>query len=222
MPGPAPVTVVVVDDQAAVREGLALLIETLPGIAVAGQAGDGLAAVELTEKLGPDVLLMDLDMPRLGGIDATALIRQRFPETRVVVLTTYADDDSILGALRAGALGFLTKSATRDEIGHAIRAASAGQAVLDPHAHARLLAAAGQSVAADPDPDLTVRESEVLRLIAGGHSNRDIARALVVSEATVKTHVNRIFAKTGSADRAQAVRFAYRNGYTSTSDVPNP
>jgi DNA-binding NarL/FixJ family response regulator len=132
------------------------------------------------------------------------------------VLTTYADDESIIGALQAGALGYLTKDATRAEIGRAVQAAAAGQAVLDPGVQQRLLAAAARApeAAAPPGADeLTTREAEVLRLIAAGQSNREIARTLFVSEATVKTHVNRIFAKTGSRDRAQAVRYAYANGY---------
>jgi DNA-binding NarL/FixJ family response regulator len=218
------VTVVVADDQSAVREGLVLLLSTLPGITVAGQAADGDAAVDLVAATKPQVILMDLNMPRCDGVAATARITAEHPGTRVVVLTTYADDESIIGALRAGALGYLTKDATRAEIGRAVEAAAAGQAVLDPAVQQRLLSAATRSPApaepqaavapsaADPD-DLTPREAEVLRLIAGGQSNREIARTLFVSEATVKTHVNRIFAKTGSRDRAQATRYAYINGY---------
>jgi DNA-binding NarL/FixJ family response regulator len=220
------VTVVVADDQSAVREGLVLLLSTLPGITVAGQAADGEAAVELVAATKPQVILMDLNMPRCDGVAATARITAEHPGTRVVVLTTYADDESILGALRAGALGYLTKDATRAEIGRAVEAAAAGQAVLDPAVQQRLLSAATRapepaqppagaavpSTALESD-DLTPREAEVLRLIAGGQSNREIARTLFVSEATVKTHVNRIFAKTGSRDRAQAIRYAYINGY---------
>jgi DNA-binding NarL/FixJ family response regulator len=232
-----PVTVVVADDQSAVREGLVLLLGTLPGITVAGEAADGEAAVDLVAATRPRVVLMDLNMPRLGGVAATARITAEHPGTRVVVLTTYADDESIIGALRAGALGFLTKDATRAEIGRAIEAAAAGQAVLDPTVQQRLLSAATRSPGpaneglADTGPtgtgapgrapgqaapgaeDLTPREVEVLRLIAAGQSNREIARTLFVSEATVKTHVNRIFAKTGSRDRAQAIHYAYTNGY---------
>ena len=232
-----PVTVVVADDQSAVREGLVLLLGTLPGITVAGQAADGEAAIELVAATKPRVVLMDLNMPRLGGVAATARITAEHPGTRVVVLTTYADDESIIGALRAGALGFLTKDATRAEIGRAIEAAAAGQAVLDPTVQQRLLSAATRSQGpvneglADTGPtdtgapgralgqaapgaeDLTPREVEVLRLIAAGQSNREIARTLFVSEATVKTHVNRIFAKTGSRDRVQAIHYAYTNGY---------
>jgi DNA-binding NarL/FixJ family response regulator len=215
---PQPVTVVVADDQAAVREGLVLLLGTLPGITVVGQAEDGAAAVETVVATDPQVVLMDLNMPRLDGVEATRRIRADHPQTQVVVLTTYSDDESIIGALQAGALGYLTKDATRAEIGRAVLAAAAGQAVLDPAVQQRLLLAAARAPAPQPDQDhdpdeLTPRESDVLRLIAEGRSNREIARALYVSEATVKTHVNRIFAKTGSRDRTQAVRYAYTHGY---------
>jgi DNA-binding NarL/FixJ family response regulator len=213
-----PVTVVVADDQAAVREGLVLLLGTLPGITVVGQAEDGAAAVETVVATHPQVVLMDLNMPGLDGVEATRRIRADHPQTQVVVLTTYSDDESIIGALKAGALGYLTKDATRAEIGRAVLAAAAGQAVLDPAVQQRLLLAAARAPAPQPDQDhdpdeLTPRESDVLRLIAEGKSNREIARALYISEATVKTHVNRIFAKTGSRDRAQAIRYAYTHGY---------
>ena len=213
---PAPVTVVVADDQSAVREGLVLLLGTLPGITVVGQAEDGDAAVGVVAAARPQVALMDLNMPRCDGVEATRRIRAEHPHTRVVVLTTYSDDDSIINALQAGALGYLTKDATRAEIGRAVQAAAAGQAVLDPEIQQRLLSAAARAPApaADNDGDLTPRESEVLRLIAAGKSNREIARELFVSEATVKTHVNRIFTKTGSRDRAQAMRYAYTHGYS--------
>jgi DNA-binding NarL/FixJ family response regulator len=215
------VTVVVADDQSAVREGLVLLLGTLPGIAVIGEAEDGEAAVEAVVAKNPRVVLMDLNMPRCDGVEATRRIRASHPQTQVVVLTTYSDDDSIIGALQAGALGYLTKDATRAEIGRAVLAAAAGQAVLDPAVQQRLLSAAVRAPAAAPagpataDDDLTPREAEVLRLIAAGKSNREIARALFVSEATVKTHVNRIFAKTGSRNRGQAVHYAYTHGYAS-------
>jgi DNA-binding NarL/FixJ family response regulator len=189
-----PVTVIVADDQSAVREGLVLLLGTLPGIVVAGQAADGNAAVELVAATNPQVVLMDLNMPGTDGVSATRRISADHPGTRVVVLTTYADDESIIGALQAGALGYLTKDATR----------SAGV----PGSPG-----AAQAPSSPADGDLTPREAEVLRLIAAGASNREIARALFVSEATVKTHVNRIFAKTGSRDRAAAMRYAYAHGY---------
>jgi DNA-binding NarL/FixJ family response regulator len=226
-PGPAgaaageePVSVIVADDQSAVREGLALLLGTLPGIVVAGTAADGDAAVALVAATSPRVVLMDLNMPGCDGVAATRRITAEHPGTRVVVLTTYADDESIIGALRAGALGFLTKDATRAEIGRAVLAAAEGQAVLDPGVQQRLLSAAARGSGLEPteapsagDGDLTPREAEVLRLIAAGQSNREIAKTLFVSEGTVKTHVNRIFAKTGSRDRAQATRYAYTHGY---------
>jgi DNA-binding NarL/FixJ family response regulator len=213
---PAPVTVVVADDQSAVREGLVLLLGTLPGITVVGQAEDGDAAVDVVAAAQPQVALMDLNMPRCDGVEATRRIRAGYPHTRVVVLTTYSDDDSIINALQAGALGYLTKDATRAEIGRAVQAAAAGQAVLDPEVQQRLLSAAARAPApaAEDEGDLTPRESEVLRLIAAGKSNREIARELFVSEATVKTHVNRIFMKTGSRDRAQAMHYAYTHGYS--------
>jgi DNA-binding NarL/FixJ family response regulator len=224
-----PVTVVVADDQSAVREGLVLLLGTLPGITVVGQAADGDAAVELVASAKPQVVLMDLNMPGCDGVTATRRIAADHPGTRVVVLTTYADDESIIGALRAGALGYLTKDATRAEIGRAVQAAAAGQAVLDPGVQQRLLLAAARApetpgaagaagaAGSAPDDELTPREAEVLRLIASGQSNREIARTLFVSEATVKTHVNRIFAKTASRDRAQAIRYAYTHGYADPS-----
>jgi DNA-binding NarL/FixJ family response regulator len=235
------VTVVVADDQSAVREGLVLLLGTLPGITVAGEAADGDAAVALTASLEPQVVLMDLNMPGRDGVSATRQIAADHPGTRVVVLTTYADDESIIGALQAGALGYLTKDATRAEIGRAIQAAAAGQAVMDPDVQRRLLSAAARAGQAPQgavpaggrhapgaagvtgsgvgpaDDELTPREAEVLRLVAEGQSNREIARTLFVSEATVKTHINRIFAKTGSRDRAQATRYAYTHGYASSS-----
>jgi DNA-binding NarL/FixJ family response regulator len=219
-PTAEPVSVIVADDQSAVREGLVLLLGTLPGIVVAGEAADGDAAVNLVGMVHPQVALMDLNMPGCDGVAATRRITADHPGTRVVVLTTYADDESIIGALQAGALGYLTKDATRAEIGRAVLAAAAGQAVLDPGVQQRLASAAarapepaGPADTAPADGDLTPREAEVLRLIAAGQSNREIARSLFVSEATVKTHVNRIFAKTGSRDRAQAMRYAYAHGY---------
>jgi len=215
-----PVSVIVADDQSAVREGLVLLLGTLPGIVVAGQAADGNAAVDLVAEVRPQVALMDLNMPGCDGVAATRRITADYPATRVVVLTTYADDESIISALQAGAIGYLTKDATRAQIGRAVVAAAAGQAVLDLQVQQRLLSAATRP-SGRPEPsgvpqdssDLTPREAEVLRLIAAGQSNREIARTLFVSEATVKTHVNRIFAKTGARDRAQALRYAYTHGY---------
>jgi len=205
--------VVVVDDQTAVREGLVTILELVPGIDVVAAAADGAEAVALAAEHAPDVVLMDLRMPRMDGVAATKEIRAQHPETQVVVLTTHADDNSVLEALAAGAIGFLTKDASRDEIRLALEAAAAGHAHLDPAAHAALVeaAAAATSPAAPPPDGLTRRELEVLALIAEGLSNREIAGRLFVSEATVKTHVNRVFAKTGSRDRAQAVAYAHRH-----------
>jgi DNA-binding NarL/FixJ family response regulator len=159
---------------------------------------------------------MDLNMPHCDGVEATRRIRADHPQTRVVVLTTYSDDESIVAALQAGAVGYLTKDSTRAEIGRAVHAAAAGQAVIDAAVQQRLLSAAARALRPEPPPEtrdqdspLTLRESEVLRLIADGQSNREIARTLFVSEATVKTHVNRIFTKTGSRNRAEAIRYAH-------------
>lgn len=210
------VRVVVADDQALVREGLMTLLATVPDIDPVAAAADGEQAVALCARHRPDVVLMDLRMPRLDGVGATRAIRAANPDTEVVVLTTHADEASILHALQAGARGYLTKDAGIAEIARAVHAAAAHQALLDPVVHARLLAAASHSRPAPPPtalPDeLTPREAEVLSLLARGLSNREIAEALVVSEATVKTHVNHLFAKTGARDRAQAVHYAYTHG----------
>ncbi len=216
---PKRIRVVVADDQTAVREGLELLLGLLDDIEVVGAAADGDEAARLVDAHGADVVLMDLRMPRCDGVAATARIRAAHAETAVVVLTTYAEEADILAALRAGALGYLTKDAGRAQIAAAIRAAAAGQAIMDPQVQQRLLAAAqGAAAATAPAtstafPDgLTPREAEVLSLIATGLSNREIASALYLSEATVKSHINRLFAKTGVRDRAQAVQYAYRHG----------
>jgi DNA-binding NarL/FixJ family response regulator len=206
--------VLVADDQRVVREGLATILSTLAGVEVVATAADGAEAVALALQHQPDVILMDLRMPGMDGIEATAAIRARSPGIKVVVLTTYADDESVFAALGAGAIGYLTKDAGRDDIGRAIHGALSGQAVLDQSVQARLLEAV-QSRPARPAslPDgLTEREAEVLSLIANGRSNIEIAAQLYVGEATVKTHINRIFAKTASRDRAQAVAYAHRHG----------
>jgi DNA-binding NarL/FixJ family response regulator len=213
------VRVLIVDDQRVVREGLATIVAAFPDAEVVGLAEDGAEAVDLVDSVGPDVVLMDLRMPHLDGVGATRAIRQRHPAVAVVVLTTYADDESIVDALSAGAVGYLTKDAGRDDIRRALEAAAAGQSVLDPAVQAALLKAAQHRVArpaALPD-GLTEREAEVLTLIAAGLSNGEIAERLFVAEATVKTHVNRIFAKTGSRDRAQAAVYAHRRGLTDTA-----
>ena len=195
-----------------------MLVGLIDGVEVVGAACDGVEAVELAQNERPDVVLMDLRMPRMEGAEATRHIRARLPDTQVLVLTTYADDESLFPALQAGARGYLTKDASAEEIEQAIRALVAGETYLDPTVQQRLVAAVLDptpisDTPAQPLPDdLTPREAEVLKLIAGGLSNGEIAEALVVSHATVKTHVNRIFYKTGARDRAQAVRYAYRHG----------
>jgi DNA-binding NarL/FixJ family response regulator len=206
--------VLIADDQRIVREGLATIVAGFADAEVVGLAVDGVEAVALVSERSPDVVLMDLRMPRMDGVEATRQIRSLHPPVPVVVLTTYADDDSVLAALSAGATGYLTKDAARDDIRRALEAAVAGQSILDPAVQATLLGAA-QHVPTRPPalPDgLTDREAEVLSLIADGMSNVEIATRLYVAEATVKTHVNRIFAKTGSRDRAQAAVYAHRHG----------
>ena len=218
------VRVVVADDQRVVREGLVTVLEILADVEVVGAAATGEEAVALVERHRPQVVLMDLRMPRLDGVEATRRIRQAHPSTAVVVLTTYADDDSILAALQAGALGYLTKDAGREEIARALHAAAAGQAVLDPAVQARLVVAAGSrardSAPSRPLPDgLSLREAEVLSLIAAGRTNAQIAQTLVVSPSTVKTHINNLFAKAGIRDRANAVQYAYRHGLAEPADT---
>ncbi|MFJ5262426.1 response regulator [Streptomyces sp. NPDC088387] len=219
-----PIRVLVADDQQVVRGGLVLLIGMLDGIEVVGAARDGAEAVQLAESLRPDVVLMDLNMPVMDGIAATAAVGERVPDSAVLVLTTYADDDSVFPALRAGARGYLTKDADDTEVEAAIRNVHRGRTWLDPVVQARLVAGVRSAEEApegrpkdDADrlPDgLTRREAEVLTLIAQGLSNTEICDRLVVSRATVKTHINRIFAKIGVNDRAQAVGYAYRHHLT--------
>jgi DNA-binding NarL/FixJ family response regulator len=195
------------------------LLEASGDVTVVGQAADGAEAVRVVGDVGPDVVLMDLSMPVLDGVEATRQIRAALPETEIVVLTTHADEASILDALRAGARGYLTKDAGIAEISRAVHAAAAHQAVLDPVAQSTLVEAATAGARAGPSSttaslpdDLTPREAEVLSLIARGLSNGEIASTLVVSEATVKTHINHVFAKIGARDRAQAVHYAYTHG----------
>jgi DNA-binding NarL/FixJ family response regulator len=223
------VRVLVVDDQRIVREGLALLLRTTPGVELVGAAENGRHALELVRELEPEVVLMDLRMPELDGVEATRAIRAEHPQVQVIVLTTYSDDESVFAALRAGARGYLTKDAEAEELARAIQRVHEGKAMLDSDVQARLLDHLGEAPAGTQSPhdapasappvtggplpdDLTSREAEVLALIAAGLSNAEIADRLVLSEATVKTHINRLFAKTGVRDRAQAVRYAYRNG----------
>jgi len=210
--------VVVADDQTVVREGIVMLLGLLPGIEVVGSAADGADAVRLVAELDPDVVLMDLRMPRCDGVEATRRIRAEHPGTQVVVLTTYADDDSLFPALQAGARGYLTKDADGDEIVRAIDDVLSGEAGLSPKIQRRLLERFTEPAQPLPQPSddapdgLTARELEVLRLVAEGQSNPEIAGTLHVSTATVKTHINNLFAKAGLRDRAQAIHYAYRHG----------
>ena len=219
----APLRIIVADDQASVREGLVVLLGLLPDIDVVAAAADGRQAVELVAEHRPDAILLDLHMPVLDGIGATARLTAEYPEVAIVVLTTYSDDVSVLAALRAGARSFLTKDADRAEIAQALHSAASGLSVLAPAAHAILLAASASHEPGRPSrpaelPDgLTPREAEILTLIAAGASNSEIAARLVLSAHTIKSHINRIFAKTQSADRAAAIRYAERHGLGSTS-----
>lgn len=200
------IRVMLADDQRVVREGLGTLLGLLDGIELVATAADGEEAVALAATHDPDVVLMDLRMPRMDGIEA--IRRLSVP---AIALTTYADDASVLGALRAGARGFLTKDAGAEEIRAAVEAVARGEAALDPSVQHHVVAALSAAPAELPD-ELTPREAEVLALIAEGLSNAQIAERLVVSAATVKTHVNHIFAKAGVRDRAQAVVYAYSRG----------
>ncbi len=210
------IRVVVVDDQEMVRAGFAALLDAQDGIEVAGQAADGAAALAVCAEADPDVVLMDVRMPVLDGVEATARLLDTATRARVVVLTTFDVDDYVYAALRAGASGFLLKDATPDELVSAVRVVAAGESLLAPTVTSRLIARfAGQpgTVAAPPALDpLTPREREVLVLIARGLSNKEIAARLVVAEQTVKTHVGRILAKLALRDRAQAVMAAYESG----------
>jgi len=230
------IRVLIADDQPVVRDGLAMLLGLIDDVEVVATAGDGVEAVHRASSERPDIVLMDLRMPRLEGAQATRQILASLPETRVLVLTTYVDDEFVFPALQAGAHGYLTKDATAEELEHTIRALIAGQTNLDAAVPAtrQRRPRSGSADTRDPadtsDPDdtratpaggpasasggnlrdeLTPREAEVLKLIAAGLSNSDIADELVLSNATVKTHINRIFYKTGARDRAQAVRYAY-------------
>jgi DNA-binding NarL/FixJ family response regulator len=213
----APLRIVIADDQASVREGLVLLLGGLPGIDVVGAAADGEQALQLVAAHRPDAVLLDLHMPVLDGIGATRRLTAEHPEVAIVVLTTYADDSSVLDALHAGARSYLTKDADHADIAQALHAAASGLTVFDPRVHATLLAATvppsrPEPAAAAPPPDgLTQREVEILGLIARGMTNPEIAAQLFLSNHTIKTHIGRIFAKTGSRDRAAAIGYAHRH-----------
>lgn len=222
------VTVVLADDQRVVREGLSMVLGLMDDVEVLGSACDGEEAVELVGQLAPQVVLMDLRMPRLDGVEATQRIAERHPHTKVVALTTYADDHTVIQALRAGACGFLTKDATSQQIRDALGAAVRGEAAIDPAVQHHLVNSIARTAPLQwtpPDgarlPDgLTSREAQVLALIADGLTNAEIARRLVVAEATVKSHVNHLYTKTGVRDRAQAVAYAYRNGLAPDAHQP--
>jgi DNA-binding NarL/FixJ family response regulator len=214
--GGPPLRIVIADDQASVREGLVLLLGGLPDIEVVGAAADGEQALELVAEHKPDAILLDLHMPVLDGIGATRRLAAEHPGVAIVVLTTYADDSSVLDALHAGARSYLTKDADHKDIAQALHAAAGGLTVFDPRVHATLLAATAapkpQPAPAAPPPDgLTQREVEILGLIARGMTNPEIAAQLFLSNHTVKTHISRIFAKTGSRDRAAAIGYAHRH-----------
>ena len=202
-----PIRVIVVDDQAIVREGLVTVLSLLPDIEVLGEAANGRAAVELVDRARPDVVLMDLRMPVLGGLEATRLISAAHPEVGILILTTFADEASVVDVLQAGARGYLTKDADRAEVAAAVRAVAHGHTTLGSDIGGKLIAAASPAPARDLAArfKLTPREDDVLALIGDGLSNAEIAAALFVGVSTVKTHINAIFAKLGVRDRAQAI-----------------
>ena len=213
------IRVLIVDDQELVRIGFRLFLETQPGLAVVGEAGDGEEAIERVRELRPDVVLMDIRMPTMDGVEATAKLTSGAiePAARVLVLTTFDLDEYVFGALRAGAAGFLLKDAPRERLIEAIRVVHSGEALLSPSITRRLI----EDFAARSDPieppaavlaELTPREREVLVLVAHGLSNAEIAARLVVTEATVKSHVGAVLLKLGLRDRVQAVVFAYEHG----------
>ncbi|HEY1971666.1 MAG TPA: response regulator transcription factor [Pseudonocardia sp.] len=220
------VRVLIVDDQRVVREGLTMVLGLLADVDVVGAASDGFEALGMMAQAGPDVVLMDLRMPRCDGVEATRLIRERHPDTKIVILTTYSDDRSVIDALRAGAHGYLTKDAGGEEIRRALGQVLEGYATIDPAVQHHLVdaiaaspAAAGPPAPSPPDPprprlvdELTPREAEVLSLIANGLSNSEIADRLVISEGTVKSHINRLLAKIQVRSRAQAVTYAFQHG----------
>jgi DNA-binding NarL/FixJ family response regulator len=213
-----PIRVLIADDQRVVREGLTMVLGLMREVEVVGAAADGIEAVALTANLHPDVVLMDLRMPRCDGVEATRLLHESQPETKVVVLTTYADNDSVIDALRAGARGYLTKEAGASEIREAIQRVFDDHAAIDPAVQHHLvdtIATTPPKRRASPSalPDgLTAREAEVLSVIAEGLSNSEIAERLVVTEGTVKSHINHLLTKIGARNRAQAIVYAYHHG----------
>jgi DNA-binding NarL/FixJ family response regulator len=206
------VRVLVVDDQRLVREGIASLLAIQDGIAVVGTAANGREAVEQALALTPDVVLMDVRMPEMSGVEAVAALRERVPGCSVVMLTTFDDEEYVVRALRAGAVGYLLKDLPARELAAAVRLAHAGVAQFDPAATARLAAALAGREVERTDEVLTVREIEVLRLVAHGATNREIATRLFLSEGTVKNHISRILTRLGLRDRTQAAIYARDHG----------
>ncbi|HEY7350785.1 MAG TPA: response regulator transcription factor [Ktedonobacterales bacterium] len=217
--------VLIVDDQALLREGFRKLLELEPDIEVVGMAGDGESALAFVERLHtsqtpPDVILMDIRMPRMDGIAAIHALKARWPETHIVILTTFDDDDLIYQGLRAGALGYLLKDSSSEQLINAIRAAARGEVLLQPHIAGKVFAALAQPAAPKSPPsaatsaalayveDLTEREREILKLVATGASNREIGEALFITEGTVKNHMTNILSKLGLRDRTQAALYA--------------
>jgi DNA-binding NarL/FixJ family response regulator len=209
------IRLIIADDHPVVREGLAAILETQPDFEVLAEAADGLEAVRLTLQLGPDVVLMDLQMPNLDGVEAIRQIKQQAPETEVVVLTTYDSDEYIFKGIEAGARGYLLKGASKNELLGAIRAASRGEALLPPVVAGKLVerfTQMAQRQTSESDENLTERELEVLRLMAQGARNKEIAHDLTITERTAKAHVSSILGKLGASDRTEAVTLALRKG----------
>jgi DNA-binding NarL/FixJ family response regulator len=206
------IRILIADDHSVVRQGLRMFLALEPDLEIVGEAADGAEALRLARELRPDVVLMDLLMPVMDGITATGLLRRELPDTEVVALTSVLEDEKVVGAVRAGAIGYLLKDTQADELRRAIRAAAAGQVQLSPQAAARLM----REVKAPESPEaLTERETEVLRLLAHGASNKEIAQTLTIGEKTVKTHVSNILAKLGVPSRTQAALYAVRIGLVS-------
>jgi DNA-binding NarL/FixJ family response regulator len=206
------IRVLLVDDHAVVREGLRAFLELQDGIEVVGEAQDGEEAVAEATRLRPDVILMDLVMPKLDGVGAMRRLRESVPAARVVVLTSFLEDERLLPAIRAGAAGYLLKNAEPAELARALRAAHAGEAIIDPTVAARLVTALADGSRVAREEELTRREREVLELIVRGRSNKRIALELGIAEKTVKTHVGHVLAKLGVTDRTQAALLAVREG----------
>ena len=210
MPPSPPIRVVLVDDHTMVRRGLATFLKVFDDLELAGEAASGEAAIQLCAQVLPDVVLMDMVMPDMDGVTATRAIRQQFPEVQVIALTSFKDKGLVQDALQAGAIGYLLKDVSADELAQAIRAAHAGRATLSPEAAQALVHAAAQPPT--PGHDLTERERDVLALLVEGLSNTQIADKLVVSPSTIKSHVSHILAKLGVASRTEAAALAVRHG----------